>query len=242
MFREIRPSPPLCGVIDRFWLCDDALSPTSDDPFEMLPDGCVEVVFALGEARGQMLVFGTATTGRLFATQPGAVYLGMRLQPARLGGLIDAKADSLTDRHDELDRLGEMRGDDLLAQLDEGASVEAKVAALEQHVRHAWRANSRLAGLDRAVAAIQRHRGDIRVEQLLEHALLSRRQLERQFRDAVGLTPKQFCRVVRFQHALVQLRDGQLNRADLAAELGFTDQSHLRRDFMALANRAFAAE
>jgi len=92
------------------------------------------------------------------------------------------------------------------------------------------------------VAAVQRHAGDIRVAQLVELASLGRRQLERQFRDAVGLSPKQFCRAVRFQHVLAKLRGGQLNRAALAAELGFTDQSHLRRDFMALANRGFSAE
>jgi len=242
MFREIRPSPPLRGVVDRFWLCDDALTSTSDDPFEVLPDGCVEVVFALGKARGQVLAFGSATEGRFFPTQPGTVYLGMRLRPARLGGLIDAKADSLTDRHNELDRLGEMRADDLSAQLYEAVSIEAQVALLEQHVHQAWRAQSQLARLDRAVAAVQRHAGDIRVAQLVELASLGRRQLERQFRDAVGLSPKQFCRAVRFQHVLAKLRGGQLNRAALAAELGFTDQSHLRRDFMALANRGFSAE
>ena len=242
VFLEVRPSPPLRSVVDRFWLCDDTLTSTADDPFEVLPDGCVEIVFALGKARGRMLAFGTATQGRLFPTQPGTCYLGMRLRPARLGGLIDARADSLTDRHDELDRLGEVRADDLLAQLHEAGSVEAQVAALEQHVRQAWRAQSQLAGLDRAVAAVQRHAGDIRVEQLAEHASLSRRQLERQFQAAVGLTPKQFCRVVRFQHVLAKLRDDRLNRAALAAEFGFTDQSHLRRDFIALANRALAAE
>lgn len=64
MFRELRPSPPLRGVVDRFWICDCAFISTSDDPFEVLPDGCAEVVFALGDARGQMLAFGTATQGR----------------------------------------------------------------------------------------------------------------------------------------------------------------------------------
>jgi transcriptional regulator GlxA family with amidase domain len=163
----------------------------------------------------------------------------MRLLPARLCGLIDAKADNLTDRNDALDRLGAVRADDLLAQLVEVVSVKAKVAVLEQHVLQAWRPQSQRAGLDRAVAAIQRRAGDFRVAQLVEIASLSRRQLERQFRDAVGITPKQVCRVVRFQHVLAKLRNGQLHRAALAAELGFTDQSHLRRDFMAMTNRAF---
>jgi AraC-like DNA-binding protein len=242
VFRELRPSPPLRDIVDCFWQCDDALTSTSDDSFEVLPDGCVEVVFALGEARGTMLAFGTATRGRLFHTHAGTVYLGMRLRPGRLGGLIDAQADGLTDQHRQLDFLGGRPAEALLAQLSEADSVEAQVAALEQHVGRVWRAQPRLDALDRTVAAIQRHAGDIRVEKLVEEIALSRRQLERQFLDAVGLTPKQFCRVVRFQHVLARLRDGQANRAAMAAELGFTDQSHLRRDFIALANRAFAAD
>jgi AraC-like DNA-binding protein len=242
VFRELRPSSPLRDIVDCFWKCDDALTSTSDDPFEVLPDGCVEVVFALGEARGTMLAFGTATRGRLFHTQPGTVYLGMRLRPARLGGLIDAQADSLTDQHYQLDFLGGRPAEVLLAQLSEADSLKAQVAVLEQHVGRAWRAQPRLDALDRAVTAIQRHAGDIRIEKLVDEVSLSRRQLERQFRDAVGLTPKQFCRVVRFQHVLARLGDGQVNRAAVAADLGFTDQSHLRRDFIALTNRAFTAD
>ncbi len=242
MLREVRPSPLLRDIVDCFWQCDDALTSALSDPFEVLPDGCVEVVFVLGGARGTMLAFGTATRGRLFHTQPGTVYLGMRLRPGRLGGLIDAEAYDLTDRHHPLDFLGGRPAGSLLAQLSEAGSVEAQVAAVEQHVARAWRAQPRFDALDRAVAAIQLHAGDIRVEKLVDEVSLSRRQLERQFRDAIGLTPKQFCRVVRFQHVLARLRAGQANRADLAAELGFTDQSHLRRDFIALANRSFAAE
>jgi AraC-like DNA-binding protein len=239
VFREVRPSPHLRDVVDRFWLCDDAL--TSDDPFEVLPDGCIEVVFALDESRGQMLAVGTATQGAFFPTQPGTLYLGMRLRPARLAGLIDTRADELTDQHATLDQLGHERADDVLAQLHEAASFEAQVAALEQHVSRAAHAPPQREALDRAVAAIQGSAGDIRVEQVAEAVALSRRQLERQFRDAIGLTPKQFCRVVRFQHALARLQAGGDSRAALAAELGFTDQSHLRRDFIALANRAFSA-
>lgn len=241
MFRVVQPSPLSCDIVDCFWQCSDALTSSSDDPFEVLPDGCVEVVFALGELRGRMMVFGTVTRGSFFPTELGTVYVGMRLRPARLGGLIDARADSLTDRHYQLDSLGGRPADSLLQQLSGANSMEAQVAALEQHVVQAWRAHPRLDALDRVVAGIRRHAGGIRVESLVEEISLSRRQLERQFQQEVGLTPKQFCRVVRFQHALLMLQQGPVNRAALAAELGFTDQSHMRRDFIALANRAMPA-
>jgi AraC-like DNA-binding protein len=238
VFREVRPSPSSCSVIDRFWLCDDAPDPASDDRFEVLPDGCIDLVFALGATRGSLLAFGTATQARWFRTQPGTAYLGMRLRPGRLGGLVDAAADGLTDGVHPLDRLGGVRADELLAQLHEAGSLDAQVAALERLVGRAWRARPGLVALDRAVAVVERHAGDIRVARLADEVALGRRQLERQFRQAVGLTPKQFCRVVRFQQVLARLREGGVRGAALAADLGFTDQSHLRRDFIALARRA----
>lgn len=242
MFREVRPSPSWCGIVDRFWRCDDATDLAPDERFEVLPDGCIELVFALGATRGRVLAFGTATQARWFDTQPGTVYLGLRLRPGRLGGLIDASADGLTDGIHPLDHLGTVRSDDVLAQLHEAGSLEAQAAALERLLGRAWRARPGLAALDRAVAVVERHAGDIRVERLADDVALGRRQLERQFRQAVGLTPKQFCRVVRFQHVLARLREGGVHRAALAADLGFTDQSHLRRDFLALANRTPASE
>jgi AraC-like DNA-binding protein len=241
VFRVVQPSPLSRDIVDCFWLCSDALTAASDDTFEVLPDGCVELVFALDDSRGRMIVFGTATRGCLFPTQPGTVYLGMRLRPARLGGLVEARADSLTDRHGQLDALGGRPADSLLQQLSSASSMEAQVSVLEQHVRQAWRPHPRLGALDRALASIRHHAGSIRVESLADEISLSRRQLERQFRHAIGLTPKQYCRVVRFQHALSRLGQGKVNRAALAAELGFSDQSHLRRDFIALASRAMPA-
>lgn len=241
MFRVVQPSALSRDIVDCFWQCSDGPAYSSDDAFEVLPDGCVEIVFALGVSRGQMTVFGTATRGRLFPTEQGTVYVGMRLRPARLGGLIDARADSLTDRHWQLDSLGGRPADSLLQQLSCASSMEAQVAALEQHVARAWRAHPRLNALDSVVARIRRHAGGIRVESLVEEISLSRRQLERQFQQEVGLTPKQFCRVVRFQQVLSRLEQGPVNRAALAAELGFTDQSHMRREFIVLANRAMRA-
>lgn len=64
---------------------------------------------------------------------------------------------------------------------------------------------------------------------------LSVRQLERRFRAAAGLTPKQFARVRRVRAAAVTLvKDEGKGWAARAAEMGFADQPHLAREFVAL--------
>ena len=53
-----------------------------------------------------------------------------------------------------------------------------------------------------AVAAIERHRGQVSITRLASELSCSRRHLERGFLDAVGVGPKRLARIARFQHAL----------------------------------------
>lgn len=62
----------------------------------------------------------------------------------------------------------------------------------------------------------------------------SRRQFERQFLDAVGLSPKRFAEALRFQRALTLMAQANWPLAQIAAELGYADQSHFSRAFARL--------
>ncbi|MCP3805290.1 AraC family transcriptional regulator [Allokutzneria sp. A3M-2-11 16] len=78
--------------------------------------------------------------------------------------------------------------------------------------------------------------GRVRVDSLAEHVGWSRRHLAGRFRVATGLTPKQAARIARFEAArglLTSPSPPQL--ADIAFRCGFADQSHLAREWRALA-------
>jgi len=61
---------------------------------------------------------------------------------------------------------------------------------------------------------------------------LSHRQFIAQFRRAVGLAPKAYLRVLRFQHALRRLRRGETPLVSVAADAGYSDQAHFTREFI----------
>jgi transcriptional regulator GlxA family with amidase domain len=64
---------------------------------------------------------------------------------------------------------------------------------------------------------------------------LSERRFIQVFSAHIGLTPKMFCRVLRFQHVReVVNRAATLNWAQVALTCGYYDQSHLIRDFQQL--------
>lgn len=78
------------------------------------------------------------------------------------------------------------------------------------------------------------HNPSVSVGSLADNACLSRKQYERVFREQVGMNPKEYGRVVRFQKSLRMLQCGSRNYAGIAAECGYADQSHFIREFKSM--------
>ena len=77
------------------------------------------------------------------------------------------------------------------------------------------------------VGLIKETKGNISIDTLASHACLSRKQFERKFSAFVGISPKQFLKIVRFQNAIFLAHDAtELNLTDLAYDSGYYDQSH----------------
>lgn len=89
--------------------------------------------------------------------------------------------------------------------------------------------------IDQALNILDRHHGDIRIEALVTDLGLSRRQVERRFLDAVGVSPKTYARIRRWNRAQRLLRtQPTLPLASIALDSGYADQSHMNRDFQRL--------
>lgn len=86
---------------------------------------------------------------------------------------------------------------------------------------------------------LEAHRGCLRIDRLAAGVGLSRRRLSTLFDQELGLSPKQAARTMRFSHAVARIgagvRAGDLDLAAVAAACGYADQSHLVREFQALA-------
>lgn len=80
------------------------------------------------------------------------------------------------------------------------------------------------------------HKHQSSIRSLSEIACLSYKQFNRIFTEYVGINPKEFTRIVRFQRALYTLQNTpDINITELAFDCGYYDQPHLIKEFKAFA-------
>ena len=102
--------------------------------------------------------------------------------------------------------------------------VAAQVAAFQQFFDHQH--IRQLSSLTQAVVRLTRERqGNIRIDELAESTGYSTRTIQRQFRADMGMSPKDFGRVIRCQSAVYMINhQHQATFSDIAFDLGFSDQ------------------
>jgi AraC-like DNA-binding protein len=89
----------------------------------------------------------------------------------------------------------------------------------------------------RALGRLRASGGSVRVETLAAEIGCSRRHLGAGFREQVGVSPKLFGRILRFQRAVSMVGAGP-GWAEIAAGCGYYDQAHMVRDFHQFAGDA----
>jgi methylphosphotriester-DNA--protein-cysteine methyltransferase len=73
----------------------------------------------------------------------------------------------------------------------------------------------------------------ITIEEIINAIGIGERQLERLFRKYVGLSPKFYCRIIRFNYIFQLMQEQSPRLIDLTYDAGFFDQSHFIRNFKA---------
>lgn len=250
LYRQFRPDPRLAGQVHCLWHLRRPAAATAIAPDRVLPDGCMELVFhratplrlrtAAGafERQAQAMLVGQISTHVLLHTDEAAEVVAVRFRPAGARAFFPEDSDAFTDRCVSLDDVGG-GWRELANRVADAASAERALALIQAAL---------LRRLARSPAAAPRALGALRLFHQAEIAppiggvaralALSPRQLERIFRREVGLPPKHYARLLRFRRMVGALDRGSPRWADLAARAGYSDQSHLVREFRAFAGVA----
>lgn len=242
-YHERAPAADLQGLVECFWSLElDAPAPTAEPQF-IFPDGRVELVFHFGERflrvhddgrvelQPRQLVVGQMTRATRLRPSGHARALGVRLCPGAASLVLAEPLRELRDAILPLDAVG-TRVPPPGAALEDASGLEARVQVLEAWLRRCRAASAPApAALLASVRAALDSRGSHSVDELLRACGLGARQLERAFERHVGLPPKLFARILRFQSVFAAASAPRSALTGLALDLGYADQAHFTRDF-----------
>lgn len=242
-----KPVPILQPFVDILWFYDSYIPSSRAE--RILPTGTAELVInvhggllrvADGHApqcfrsfRGAV-VCGPHTHGFVIDTSQPSTLLGIQFKPGGAFPFFSLPVQELHNQHVLLTDLWGSVTSDLLEQVSMAATPQAAFCSVEQimlaqavrplalHPAVIFALNVLQSGSHPSIASISEQIG------------LSARYFGHLFREQVGLTPKRFSRVQRFQTVLNHIHTAQqVHWADMALECGYFDQAHFVHDFRA---------
>ena len=245
IFNFYKPKPPLSNFVDSFWLYEGYEPEQKTE--RILPTGTLELVINL---RQNELRFYDAerpencshlsgavvsgASGRGFAPAAEAFIIGVHFKPGGAFPFLGLPAGELADTHVDLETLWGPSAGRLRERLCEARTSAERFQLLQEALlgRLCHRAEQHYA-VSAALEMFGKNRAGPRVREAAKYLGLSQRRLIQVFKAEVGMTPKLFSRIQRFQQTRTFIQHNpSINWADLAVDLGYFDQSHFIREFL----------
>jgi AraC-like DNA-binding protein len=243
------PGPPLDAFVDAMWLHESGPGPGTSKE-RVLPTGQMQMIINLHDNRFSNFVGENEELGE---DLPGAIISGtwsgyVTIDASELvsvmgvsfkaGGsfpFLGAKAGELRDVDAPLEALWGRDARDLRSRLIEAPTPAQKFRILESYLlEKADRPLETHRAVGYALDAFKRVPHGRTIAEVTEQVGLSARRFIEVFDEYVGLTPKLFCRVHRFQQVLRRVHTAkEVSWAEVANDCGYFDQAHFIRDFKA---------
>ncbi|MFP5228642.1 MAG: DUF6597 domain-containing transcriptional factor [Acidobacteriota bacterium] len=245
MHRLHIPAPPLASLVRCFWYWETAPLPHARE--RLMPSGEASIVFNLRDDEmrlyeaddldrytscGVAALTGPRTGCFAIDTACEDRVIGIEFHPGGTFPFFRAPAGELANQSIPLDCLWPAARE-IREQLLAAPSVDAMFAILERALlTHMVRPLELHPATEFARTSICRAPHVATIAAIVDRIGLSQRRFIEIFRDQVGLPPKAFCRVRRFQRVLRSVhRQDRVDWAQVALDGGYYDQAHFIHDF-----------
>jgi len=240
-FTRLEPDSSIADFIECYWMMQSEDSTPKIE--KIIPDGFTELIFNYKE------VYKAKTDGKWHLQSPNLLagqissyfYLentgitgscAIKLKPAALTQLYGLNMESYLDKIVDLDTLPNAA----LAELKNivlpfQSAKHFKTKIDEYFIQLAKRADQN--PLEHVLELIFNSNGMSPVSELVATAGVSERQLERLFKKYIGLSPKYYSRIIRFNYIFELIKSKESSWTEIVYQSGYYDQSHFIRNFKA---------
>lgn len=160
--------------------------------------------------------------------------LVITFKPGAFSRIFNRSAFSIMNRVVDLEDLTEPDTMEMIHDISGTSDVRARISKLEELLPGMLSKSSFNTGKNHleVLDLINRHYGNVSLQEICENLKVTPRTMQRSFQVNVGIPPKEYIRMVRFNHVFRYLLENRLEDwQDIVYRYGYYDQSHFIRDF-----------
>lgn len=242
-YQSFTPPDVLKPFIRYFWTLESTGAHDQPKTFGAIVDGCPGVIMVRSEKEAfcdeqnkrlpEIFLYGQTLKPVSFTSAGNVNAVGICFQPHALKSVFGFDAGDLTNGCVDLTQLAR-KHEGFPEKLFTAACAKDQIETLSGFMTDNIRSNTRQVDetTKYALAQIVQTNGNIPLKDLQQKLQMSERSLERKFNQAIGISPKLFSRICRFQESLNQMRKSNFDKlSDIAYESKYADQSHFIRVF-----------
>lgn len=243
-YQTFDPSETLKPFINCYWILESPAE-TIPEKQRIVPDGCMEMIFHYGDLYRQYLnennsivqprcfVIGQLTTPLYIQATGKTGIFSVRFHPGGFSPFSSYPLKEMENTAIALEKIfGELAApleEKILSANDPVQQITIIEQFLTERMLHADNVDRLVKSTVDTMLTIN---GQISIDELSQQMQVHRKQLERKFSTAVGLSPKQLSKIIRLQATLKLLVNNRVTSLTaLAHEADYYDQAHFIKDF-----------
>lgn len=246
-FQLIKPSNVLSPFIKYYWVLENCLGLGERHIQRVVPSGFAEMTFYFEKPPEYIREKQTIRSANVLNGQQNSYFdialegktdlLSVVFKPFATKAFFNLPLSEICNQNIPLEYIWQSDYKELNNRMLDAETIDKKVEILESFLVKKLE-QSKEFEIDRmchSINIITQKRGDVSISDLASEVCLSEKQFVRTFNKFIGIVPKKYLRIIRFQNSLHIMQTRNLkNLTELAYEAGYFDQSHMINEFKSL--------
>ena len=217
------------------WAFTSGNSDKMENKFRILPDYTASLIFTSSPEKNSKKIYITGPNkfpvNIIHST--GQITFGFRFNPMILPLMLKYEPEISVNKILALDEIiGSAEAEKLSDEFYSSDNINSKIFVVEKFLKGKdFRADIINSEIKSVIEKIVDTGGTIKLEEIYQTVNSSPRQFQRIFSAKTGISPKEFCKIVRFHTVANKLVKNNFKHYDALVETGFYDQSHYYREF-----------
>lgn len=244
-YQTFEPHTDLAPLVKCYWTLQ---VPAQKDVQRQLiiPDGCIEMAFVFGDEIKRYtsedefiigpreVIIGQITETTYIEPTGYVDSFAVRFYPYGFAAFVSTPLEALANTETPLAQFfGEETSETLAQRMNRADDTAARIAIVEEFLLSRLSDRGTIDTIVRTtIETMLATKGSGAINAMLRNDASKRRQLEREFKQKIGISPKQLGKVIRLQAALKRVLNRQSETlTEIAYESEYYDQAHFIKDF-----------